>query len=225
MSVTLDTSLPLADFSHSAESRSGAPAAVVEIYRTPFVETVLLRIPQMIEPVQVVNREPTVPQPVSPRDALRDALRRSRTPAQADSATSAQTTTSAALTPRRFPRRPGAAQVQIRSRSELAGLTPLQMDDLLSATPTCGRLLDVSLQGACLTVAREYPLGEELILRFWSPATQRRVDTVARVVWSKPVGTDLWSIGCQLGNPLPQDQIQDVGQQPAATSPRWQSFD
>lgn len=65
------------------------------------------------------------------------------------------------------------------------------------ARETLGKAVDLSIGGLCLEVNREYPVGEELSLRFRLPGDREEIRASGRVCWSRERPEETWAIGVQ----------------------------
>ena len=93
-------------------------------------------------------------------------------------------------------------------------MTPHEIDLWLREVGHVGRLLDISQTGLCLQLNREIAPDSELILRITNHHLKSHVDTVAKVVHSRTIGQERYTIHCRVLNPFTRAQLQDLGRPP-----------
>jgi hypothetical protein len=115
---------------------------------------------------------------------------------------------------RGFPRRASECSVTVINRRETEQLTPHEIDLWLQVGSHVGKLLDISQTGLCLQLTREIAPDSELLLRITNHKLNTHVDTAARVVHSRTIGQERYTIHCRALSPFTRAQLQDLGRPP-----------
>lgn len=110
---------------------------------------------------------------------------------------------------RAFPRRDGNCKVSVvRISGANQSLTSQQIEWRLHSTALKGTLADISLNGASVVLKDPLPIGETVVLRLFSPRSDRHLDQHALVLRNLPEDGESKVI-CQFTSKLSLEQVSD----------------